>query len=90
MNDSDVPVQQLYLSLQIQNTREDLVRQTSLDVASDFVSGFAFGKAIGVGVQSLDGWWTVSGLEMTNHIPVIIPRFLFCSLFRTQLQKIRA
>uniref|UniRef100_A0A8H8CMV3 Peptidase S9 prolyl oligopeptidase catalytic domain-containing protein n=1 Tax=Psilocybe cubensis TaxID=181762 RepID=A0A8H8CMV3_PSICU len=69
VKESDVPVQQIYLSLGLQNTEEHLVRHSSGDVVSDFVAGFSFGQAIGVGVQSIDGWWTVNGLEMGHQIP---------------------
>ena len=36
-----------------------VVRQATHDVACDFVDGFAFGDALGVGLRSVAGWWTV-------------------------------
>lgn len=71
MRESDVPVQQLTLSLQVQEMNEGLVHQNSQNLASDFLSGFAFGRAIGVAVQSIDEWWTVSSLKLKGQVPVI-------------------
>ncbi|PPQ78159.1 hypothetical protein CVT25_015492 [Psilocybe cyanescens] len=71
VRESDVPVQQLTLSLQVQEMNEGLVHQNSQNLASDFLSGFAFGRAIGVAVQSIDEWWTVSSLKLKGQVPVI-------------------
>ena len=45
-------------------------------VACDFVDGWAFGDALGVGVRSLSAWWTVtSAVLATSELTV---RSLFC------------
>ena len=41
-----------------------VVRADEHDVSCDFVGGWAFGEALGVGVRSVDGWWTVVGLSV--------------------------
>ena len=33
-------------------------------VACDFVDGWAFGDALGVGVRSISGWWTVTSVSL--------------------------
>ncbi len=34
------------------------------DIICDFLNGYAFGNVLGVGIQSLKGWWTVDSVEM--------------------------
>ena len=38
----------------------------SHDIACDFVGGWAFGNALGVGMRSLDGWWTVDSVAIAG------------------------
>ena len=45
-----------------------VVRADSHDVSCDFVRGWAFGDALGVGVRSVDGWWTVVGLSVVAEL----------------------
>lgn len=35
-------------------------------MACDFVDGWAFGGALGVGVRSVSGWWTVTGASLAS------------------------
>lgn len=53
-------------------------------VACDFVDGWAFGDALGVGVRSISGWWTVTGVSLAASDLTV--RFLFrpyeCPLHR--------
>lgn len=37
------------------------------DVMPDFVDGWAFGDAVGVGLRSKEGWWSVAGVEIINR-----------------------
>ena len=39
-------------------------RATDHDILPTFVDGYAFGQAIGVGLQAISDWWTVSRVEM--------------------------
>lgn len=50
---------------------EKVVREASHDVTCDFVDGFAFGDALGVGLRSVDGWWTVEELVLPNDLPFV-------------------
>lgn len=43
-----------------------VIRDSSHDVVCDFVDGWAFGDAIGVGLRSLKGWWTVTDISMST------------------------
>jgi len=44
-----------------------LQRQPLQDVVCDFVSGYAFGDCIGVAIQSLSGWWTVTEVRAQSQ-----------------------
>lgn len=41
-------------------------RQETHDVICDFVDGFAFGEAIGIGIRSVDSWWTLESVTATS------------------------
>jgi len=43
-----------------------IVREPTQDVVCDFVDGFAFGDAIGVGLRSVSGWWTLNHVELAD------------------------
>ncbi|ETW85653.1 hypothetical protein HETIRDRAFT_150141 [Heterobasidion irregulare TC 32-1] len=45
-----------------------VVRQATHDVACDFVDGFAFGDALGVGLRSVAGWWTVDAAAVPHGV----------------------
>ncbi|THV08034.1 hypothetical protein K435DRAFT_815267 [Dendrothele bispora CBS 962.96] len=61
---SEIPVQSIQLKVDIENAVPSVIRESSQDVVCDFVEGFAFGNALGVGVRSASGWWTVEGVEI--------------------------
>lgn len=42
----------------------------SQTVICDFTDGFAFGEAIGIGIQSIVGWWTVTDVDLQNDSKV--------------------
>ncbi|KAK0502905.1 hypothetical protein EDD18DRAFT_1135549 [Armillaria luteobubalina] len=78
--DREIPVQRISLSLRFDDAFGSVVREATQDVVCDFVDSFAFGDAIGVGLRSVDGWWTVadvstsvsSGLTLTLVRPTRI------------------
>ncbi|KAI0005870.1 hypothetical protein BJV74DRAFT_761059, partial [Russula compacta] len=44
-------------------------RETSSDIAPDFVEGFAFGDALGVGLRCLSkSWWTITALSPSPQL----------------------
>jgi len=51
----------------VENSNEEIVREPTQDVICDFVDGFAFGKAIGIGIRSSSGWWTVEDVVLVNN-----------------------
>ncbi len=59
---SELPELQIGFSARLESSASDIRHQTSHDVIPDFVGGWAFGDAIGVGLYSVDGWWTVVSL----------------------------
>jgi hypothetical protein len=48
------------------------------DVVADFVDGWAFGNAIGVGIRSMSGWWTVTDISFTR--PIDVSAVVVCSI----------
>lgn len=56
------------LTIDIQDLVSTIVRDDSHDVVSDFVDGWAFGDAVGIGLRSLDGWWTVTKATVAANI----------------------
>jgi hypothetical protein len=51
----------------VENSNEEIVREPTQDVICDFVDGFAFGKAIGIGIRSSSGWWTVEDVVLVSN-----------------------
>ncbi|KAK0448367.1 uncharacterized protein EV420DRAFT_1712427 [Desarmillaria tabescens] len=78
--DREIPVQSISLSVKFDDDLGSVIRETTQDVICDFVDNFAFGNAIGIGLRSVDGWWTVtdvstdssSGLTLTLVRPTRI------------------
>ncbi|KAK0431695.1 uncharacterized protein EV420DRAFT_772169 [Desarmillaria tabescens] len=78
--DREIPVQSISLSVKFDDALGSVIRETTQDVICDFVDNFAFGNAIGIGLRSVDGWWTVtdvstdssSGLTLTLVRPTRI------------------
>ncbi|KAI0713279.1 hypothetical protein C8Q76DRAFT_621267 [Earliella scabrosa] len=63
---TQVPKLSIRLTVDIESPTAPLlpvVREPSHDISCDFVDGWAFGEALGVGVRSLDDWWTVVGVS---------------------------
>ncbi|KAF9036995.1 hypothetical protein BDZ89DRAFT_1061691 [Hymenopellis radicata] len=56
----DIPVQSLSLTFDIEDEELLFAREPTQDVLCDFVDGFAFGDAIGVGMRSITGSWAVT------------------------------
>ncbi|KAF7359398.1 Transmembrane protein [Mycena sanguinolenta] len=54
-----IPTQAIKLTIDIETPKDWVQLEPTQDVVCDFVDGYAFGDAIGVGVRSLGGWWTV-------------------------------
>ncbi|KAK0197474.1 hypothetical protein F5146DRAFT_48465 [Armillaria mellea] len=61
--DREIPVQSISLSVKFDDAFGSIVREATQDVMCDFVDNFAFGDAIGVGLRSVDGWWTVTNVS---------------------------
>lgn len=47
-----------------------VLREPLLDVVCDFVDGHAFGTILGVGLRSVDKWWTVKDVIASPHSTV--------------------
>ncbi|KAJ7582507.1 hypothetical protein C8J56DRAFT_954942 [Mycena floridula] len=66
--DSEIPEQIISLKIELEESVVQLVREPSQDVVCDFVQGLAFGDAIGVGLRSISGWWTVTSVNVTGDV----------------------
>jgi hypothetical protein len=66
---SDVPEQRLNLTVELEEVAEPVVHELTQDIICDFVEGLAFGTAIGVGLRSVSGWWTVRSITLLQPPP---------------------
>ena len=69
-HESQVPVQKLGVRIQIEELCPFITHRKSQDIICDFFNGYAFGNALGVGIQSLKDWWTVASVELTTAATV--------------------
>ncbi|KAI0710381.1 hypothetical protein C8T65DRAFT_708227 [Cerioporus squamosus] len=67
---AEVPTLSITLTVGIEGESPSLpvIRALSHDTTCDFVDGWAFGDAIGVGIRSLQGWWTVTSVRMSGDL----------------------
>lgn len=66
----DIPVLTVNMVVEADSTPRRIERDSNQDVVCDFVDGFAFGDAIGFGLRSADGWWTVKSATLSSPIDV--------------------
>lgn len=62
-----LPTQSIKLTIELEVPSHSVKLEPTQDVLCDFVDGYAFGDAIGLGVRSLAGWWTVTGAVVANE-----------------------
>ncbi|KAF7338633.1 Transmembrane protein [Mycena venus] len=62
------PTQTINLTIDIEGLKDWVQLEPTQDVLCDFVDGYAFGDALGVGVRSLGGWWTATGAVLTSNV----------------------
>ncbi|KAI0664567.1 hypothetical protein C8Q70DRAFT_1041331 [Cubamyces menziesii] len=67
-NGGGVPTLSVSLTVNIEVPTHSVSRVPSHDVSCDFVDGWAFGDALGVGLSSVDGWWTVQDLTPSTAL----------------------
>ncbi|CCM03831.1 uncharacterized protein FIBRA_05980 [Fibroporia radiculosa] len=65
-NRDGIPVLSITLSISIEPEPlvDTVVHMASHDVSCDFVDGWSFGNALGVGIRSVSGWWTVKDIVL--------------------------
>ncbi|KAH8108461.1 hypothetical protein DFH11DRAFT_1632998 [Phellopilus nigrolimitatus] len=63
----ETPTLKISVSVSVEEKRNDIIRQVSHDVVCDFVNGYAFGNALGVGIRSLDSWWAVEDIKLPSN-----------------------
>ncbi|KIY64911.1 hypothetical protein CYLTODRAFT_424805 [Cylindrobasidium torrendii FP15055 ss-10] len=58
-----VPIQNIAISVSIEDTSTPFTLEPSQDVVPNFVEGWSFGEALGVGIRSIDTTWTVTSVQ---------------------------
>jgi hypothetical protein len=61
------PVQSIKLTVGVETLTHSVTVEPTQNVICDFVDGYAFGDAIGLGVRSLADWWTVSDAVLASE-----------------------
>ncbi|KAL1730124.1 hypothetical protein EV714DRAFT_284474 [Schizophyllum commune] len=65
-----IPVQSLRLTVELESIAEPSAQAVPTHhVYPDFLDGLAFGEAIGLGVRSVAGWWSIADVELQNAVP---------------------
>jgi hypothetical protein len=66
---SETPTLIISLNARLESSSNVLDHETPYDIAPNFVEGFAFGDALGVGLRCLStSWWTVTGVSISNEL----------------------
>ncbi|KAF7295253.1 hypothetical protein MIND_01064200 [Mycena indigotica] len=60
------PTQDIKLTIDIEAVTPNVHLEPSQNVICDFIDGHAFGDALGVGLHSVGGWWTVLSAKAEN------------------------
>ena len=82
-SDSEIPQLSVTISVDVEQPGEiplPVARAESHDVACDFVGGWAFGDAIGVGLRSVDDWWTVTAVEASASLSEVRTHVSHCDV----------
>ncbi len=61
-------MQSISLTFDIEDEEVLFAREPTQDVFCDFVDGFAFGDAIGVGMRSIAGSWAVTKVSSRSAV----------------------
>ncbi|KAI0670663.1 hypothetical protein C8Q78DRAFT_1070204 [Trametes maxima] len=64
----DLPKLSITLTVDIEEPEHAIVRDSTHDVSCDFVDGWAFGDAVGIGLLSVDGWWIVKDVAPAHDL----------------------
>ncbi|KAJ7197231.1 hypothetical protein GGX14DRAFT_545520 [Mycena pura] len=60
------PTQSIKLTIDVEAPTHSITLESTQNVICDFLDGYAFGDAIGLGVRSVAGWWTVTDVVLTT------------------------
>lgn len=78
---SEAPTLVISVNARFESPSIHIGRETSYDVAPDFVEGFAFGDALGVGLRCLStSSWTVTALSPSDELREAVRVQLTCRL----------
>ena len=66
---SEAPILSISINARFESPSISIRRETSYDVTPDFVEGFAFGDALGIGLRCLStSWWTVTAFSPSPQL----------------------
>ncbi|THH31747.1 hypothetical protein EUX98_g2437 [Antrodiella citrinella] len=68
---SQIPELRITAAVEIDELTPALALEESHHVVPDFVGGWAFGSALGVGLRSIDGWWTITNVSLVSDIAAV-------------------
>jgi hypothetical protein len=74
-------VQSLKVTVDIEDSPPTVIREPSQDIICDFVDGYAFGVALGVGLRTTSSWWSVMKVELGSDYSSVSEPFLVQSQF---------
>ncbi|KAL1947537.1 hypothetical protein VTO73DRAFT_13261 [Trametes versicolor] len=64
----NTPTVSITLTVGVEQSTPSVRRDASQDVSCDLVDGWAFGDALGVGLYSANGWWTVKSITVPKEL----------------------
>lgn len=76
---TSVPTLTVKINIDVDHSDAPLNLSPDHDLVPDFVDGWAFGGALGVGLHSSKGWWTITGVAPSDSL-VYEVRLLFASI----------
>lgn len=67
-NNTEIPTQVINLALEIEHPSGPVQHEPSQDVLCDFVDGYAFGNALGIGFRGMRDWAIIN--RVRSRLPV--------------------
>ena len=66
-----MPTQVINVDVAVNPATNQVIHEPTQDVICDFVDGYSFGEAIGVGLRASTGWWTVVDVALGDKMSAV-------------------